>query len=156
MRKTILFLAILSLAVSAFGLKPIIKTDPNSKIILVAVMKDADTTFKNALVDSLVSHYGAKYQVKKIVIDKAAELNSQKYRLLIVMDQLKAWLAMNGQTKAIMSAAGKADVVYFMTSGDKKWQWKQKDVYHIASASDKSFFPKAWHELNFKIDKILK
>jgi hypothetical protein len=156
MRKTILFLAILTIAVSAFGLKPVIKTDPNSKVILVAIMKDTDTTFKNALVDSLVAHYGAKYQVKKIVIGKAAELNSQKYHLLIVMDQLKAWLAMNGQTKAIMKAAGKTDVVYFMTSGDKKWHWKKTDVYHIASASDKSFFPKAWRELRFKLDIILK
>ena len=160
MRKFMLLLLTAIAVVSLFAVttksKQVLSADMQSRIILVAVLKDTDTSFKNALIDSLKSHYEPKYQVRKIVIRKAKDLNNQKYRLLIVMDQNKAGLAMNGATKSLMKLTSNNNAIFFMTSGDKKWQWKQKDVHHIASASEKTFFPKAWQELKIKADTLLK
>ncbi len=158
MRKLILIMLILSLVCFAFAKTKAqtLKTNPNSNIILVAVMKDTDTAFKTTLIDALKKQYEPKYQVKKVVIKKAKDLDNAQYRLLIVMDQLKAWLSMNGQTKAIMKLTNYDSTIFFMTAGDKKWQWKEKDNHHIASASEKSFFPKAWQELKTKADALLK
>jgi hypothetical protein len=135
---------------------PTLKADPKSNVILVAVMKDTDTPFKNALIDSLRAQFQPKYLVKKVVIKKADELSKQNYLLLIVMDQLKAWLMMNKQTKAIQKSAEAKDVIYFMTAGDAKWQWKTKDVHHIASASEKPRLKVTWNELKIKAEAILK
>lgn len=158
MRKILFTVLILSVICFAFAKakRTVLKANPNSNVILVAVMQDTDTEFKNSLIASLKSNYEPRYQVKKVLIKKAKELNNAQYRLLIVMDQNKAWLAMNGQTKAIMKLTDYDNAIFFMTSGDKKWQWKEKDVHHIASASEKSFFPKAWAELKTKVDELLK
>ena len=106
MHKAILFFIILGITCSIFAKSNskvlILKADSKSNVILVAVMKDTDTEFKNTLIDALKSQYEPKYQVKKAIIGKSKDLQNQPYRVLIVMDQLKAWLAMNGQTKAIM------------------------------------------------------
>ena len=156
MRKLVLSLLIFGIVCIAFAKAPVIKASPDSKTILVAVMKDTDTVFKNSLIDELKSEFEPKYTVRKVLIKKANELDNAQYRLLIVMDQNKAWLAMNGQSKAIMKITNLDNAIFFMTSGDKKWQWKEKDNHHIASASEKSFFPKAWQELKTKVDELLK
>lgn len=158
MKNAIIILIILSITCFTFAKSntPVLKANPNSKVILVAVMKDTDTEFKGTLIEALKREYEPQYQIRKIIIKKAKDLNYEQYRLLIVMDQNKAWLAMNGQTKAIMKLTGCNNAIFFMTAGDKKWQWKEKDVHHIASASEKSFFPKAWLELKSKVDTLLK
>jgi len=159
MRKLIMLIIILGVIISAYAKSNnavVIKSNPASKVILVAVFADTDTDYKNSLIAQLKTQYEPKYQVKKVVIKKAKELNNEQFRLLIVMDQLKAWLAMNGQTKAIMKLSNKDNAIFLMTSGDKKWQWKEKDVHHIASASEKPLFSKTWLELKTKADLLLK
>jgi len=42
-----------------------IKSTPNSNVILVAVMKDTDTPYKNMIIASLKAHYQPKYEVRK-------------------------------------------------------------------------------------------
>ena len=160
MRYLILTLVVICIIGSACGKlsgrQSILKADPESRVILVAVMKGTDTVFKNALIDSLRSYYQPEYEVRKVVIGKAKELSNQSHRLLIVMDQLKAWLVMNGQTKALQKNTEADNVIFFMTAGDKKWQWKNQDIHHIASASEPSLLPQAWQQLKASADKILK
>jgi hypothetical protein len=152
----VFLLVLIPLTCSAKISGAILKADPNCKVILVVVMKDTDTVFKNALIDSLKIYFQPKFQVKKLLLKKVSDLYNQPYRVMIVMDQLKAWLAMNGKTKAIQKDSDLNHVVYFMTTGDPKWQWKTKDVHHIASASEKPKLSQTWSELRTKVDTLVK
>lgn len=153
----LLSLALIALvSCAAKSKQPILRSDENSNVILVAILKGSDSGFKNVLIDSLITHVEPEYTVRKMLIGKADELQNQSYRLLIVMDQLKAWLVMNGQIKKIRNNAEINDVIFFMTTGDEKWQWKNKDIHHIASASERSLVPAAWQKLKSSVDEILK
>ncbi|MBM4399873.1 MAG: hypothetical protein FJ041_06080 [Candidatus Cloacimonetes bacterium] len=132
------------------------KADLYSKVILVPVLKGTDTPFKNALIDSLKNKYEPKYQVKKIVLKNLTEIASHNYRLMIVMEQLKANLMMNGKIKTIKKNTDMNNVIYFLTTGDPKWKWQNVDIHHIASASEKPRLGTAWKELRTKVDAILK
>lgn len=160
MRYTTIILLSLALIVlvscASKSKQPILKSDENSNVILVAILKGSDSGFKNVMIDSLKTHVEPQYAVRKMLVGKADELQGQSYRLLIVMDQLKAWLVMNGQMKKIRKYSDKNSAIFFMTAGDEKWQWKNKDIHHIASASERSLVPAAWQKLKASVDEILK
>lgn len=133
----------------------IYKANAQSDIILVAVLKGAVSPFKDALIDSLQSRYGNKYKIKKILLKNPNDLAKEQYRLLIVMDKLKANLMMNGKIKNIKKTTDINNTIYVLTTGDPKWKWQNNDVHHVASASEKPRISTAWKELKTKVDKLL-
>lgn len=135
---------------------PLFKSNPQSNVILVAVMKDTDTVYKKAMLDSLVANYGKQYVIRKKVISSYKDLTGESYKMLIVFDQLKAWLMFNGDLKKIIAQTDATHAIYYMTAGDPKWRWKEKDIHHIASASQNVNIAAGWKELNTKVKQILK
>jgi len=90
------------------------------------------------------------------VIKEASDLANENCRILIAMDQVKAWLLFNSQTKKLRKATNLKSAIFFMTAGNNKWKWKEKDVHHIASASERSNLQQVLKEMKTKIDALLK
>lgn len=153
----ILFLLSFSLINSQSTVKKNLhKANPESRVILVAVMKDAQSSFKDALIDSLKVHFEPDYQVKKFILKRAKDIYKEEYRLLIVMDKLKANLLFNGKTKELQKTTDIDHVIYFMTTGDSKWKWPLINNHHISSASEKPRLKMVWKELKTKATNLLK
>jgi hypothetical protein len=160
MKRAFIVITILILTASLFAQKEIKKSVFKAKldenVILVAVIKGSESPFKDALIDSLNSRYSSKYIVKKVIVNKPKDITNQSYRLLIVMDKLKANLMMNGKMKTFQKTTDINNAIYFITTGDPKWKWNNSDIHHVASASETPRLSIAWKELKSKVDVILK
>ena len=130
-------------------------SDSTSNVILVGIIKGSESPFKQALIDSLKANYKPTYTVKMVSVDQPSDLNQESYRVVIVMDQLKANLMMNGKMKTLQKQLYPKNSLFFITSGDKKWKWKTSDIHHLASASITSFMPNTWTRLKSDLDQML-
>jgi len=159
MNKLTLLYLVLFIIISACSkdqmLKQVKPSDHDSKVILVAVFKDAQSSFKLALIDSLQAAYGKDYTIKTLCIKEPEDLGKEEYRVLIAMDELKAWLAFNAGMKRLMKQSNSDNAIFYITAGDPKWHWKDQHPYHLASASKPANLPQAWHNLKQAVDTIL-
>lgn len=122
--------------------------------IVVNIITNSSSDFKSEIIDSLRATYQdiADVQVRNIKkaheLDKNAEIN-------IVMDQLKAWLWMNGTFKKLLKESDPQKTIFLMTSGEDKWVYKGQQDIVITAASRKYKADATITEVKSRIDKIL-
>ncbi|HNZ08067.1 MAG TPA: hypothetical protein PKI63_09765 [Candidatus Cloacimonadota bacterium] len=148
-------LLVLLAACSAPRNQEALNTDPSHPCILVAIQKGADSPFKQGLITRLKQDYSPEYQVLTKEVKSFKDLEKEQYSALIVMDQLKAWLLMNGGLKNIAKHADKSKTVYFISAGDAKWKWKRTDLKHVSSATQKLNPDQTYTRIKAWLDPIL-
>ncbi len=148
-------LLLLLAACSAPRNQAVLNSDPATPCILIAIQKGADSPFKQGLVERLKRDYSQEYQILTKEVKSFKDLEKEEYSALIVMDQLKAWLFMNGGLKNIAKHADNSKTVYFVSAGDAKWKWKRDDLKHVSSATKKLNPDKAYAQIKAWLDPIL-
>ncbi len=111
--------------------------DQSRKQIVIATIKGSESRFKDEVIKDLIDEFNDTAQFHQITIRKPRDLDKVNADILIVMDQLKAWLWMNGTFKSIIRNADKDKTIFLMTAGDDKWHYKGEDVKIVTAASQK-------------------
>lgn len=149
MKRIILIALLFSLLLTTFlfAAPRLQKMEPKAKILIV-LLDGKPSWFKQSIIDSLKT----TYQVDVIEGKKPGDIKANDYKAVVVMDQLKAWMMGNGKLKKFTKFLDPKHTVYFITSGDPKWQWKKNQVNAITSASKKANVPELLEKLRGQID----
>jgi hypothetical protein len=103
---------------------------PKEKVLIVLLDGQA-SWFKQTIIDSLMTNY----DIEVIQGKKPGDIKADNYKAVVVMDKLKAWMWFNGKLKKYTKFLDPKHTVYFVTSGDPKWQWKKPGINAVTSAS---------------------
>jgi|GEM_PF-1205240 len=135
--------------------KPEIKVDESKKQIVFAVLEGADSQYKDELFTALSKQYADIAQVHKVAVKKYADLANLRYDALIVSEQLKAWLWLNGGLKSFFKGADTTKTFFVLTVGDEKWQYQGKVPNVFTSASQKESPERMKQEIDSFLAKTL-
>jgi lipid A disaccharide synthetase len=87
--------------------------------------------YKTAIIDSLRKDY----HVEKLSLKQARNMPKPQKNIVLVLDQNKATLHLNGALKKVLKTLDPQKTIYYITSGDPDWKWKQTGITSITSAS---------------------
>jgi hypothetical protein len=147
--KEIILTTLILMLLSTYVLYAITPKHPAPKEkILIVLLDGKPSPFKQSVIDSLKT----TYQVEVIKGKKPGDIKSDEYKAVVVMDKMKAWMWFNGKLKKFSKFLDPKHTVYFITSGDPKWQWKNQGVSSVTSASIPTKVPEVVKELRFKIE----
>jgi hypothetical protein len=124
------------------------KTDKRAKILIV-LLDGKPSWFKQSIIDSLK----VTYKTSVIEAKKPGGIKADDYKAVVVMDQLKAWMLGNGKLKKFSKFMDPKHTVYFVTSGDPKWQWKKPGIKAVTSASKSAKVEEVVKKLRLKIEE---
>ena len=150
----VVLLILLQSACSRYNAPALEPANSGETQIVINIIGDAASPFKDTIIDSLKLAYDGRAQVRQRQIKRAEELDTNA-DVNIVMDQLKAWLWMNGTFKKLMKSADPSKTIFVMTAGDDKWTYKGQEGVVITAASRKEKPDRALQEIMARIDKAL-
>jgi len=129
--------------------------DPARPTLMVAVLKDSHTPFKQELIDRLRQDYSDSLNVVVREVKKPQDIAGEEYSALLVMETLKAWLWFNGGLKKFAARPDQSRTVYFVSVGDEKWRWKRDDLTVLTAATQKVKAADTYPQLRRLLDPLL-
>jgi hypothetical protein len=127
----------------------------SNRTMIIAVLEDSGSPFKQALIDSLTNHYGNRFDIRVVNLERGKELGDQSYDILVIMERVKAWMVFNDNLKDLMRVSDPKKTVIFLSSDDKPYQWQNKRFTAVTSATKKGNVAKTFSRLQAQIDAKL-
>lgn len=155
MKLVIAVLLLLLASCSSSRNQQLLNADEQVPTILITIQKGADSSFKQAVIAKIKEDYGTQYSILVKDVKGFADVKDEKYDALIVMDQLKAWLFMNGSLKKIARKADNKKTIYFVSAGDPDWRWKREDLKLVTSATAKAKPDDVYARIKTMLDEVL-
>jgi len=104
------------------------------KVLIAAT----ESEFKKPIREKFIDQYRAYCDIEVISLKKLKDKPQDDYHLILVMDEVQAWLWFNKRVKKfVKKIKDPSRVVLLMTSGDPDWKYPDPDVDAITSASEK-------------------
>lgn len=152
---SLVIIAVLGLVYSCGGQVQEVKIENEGQECHLLIGTIRASEFKNAVVQGIVDHYKETCSIEVINVSNVKEITQRTYDVVVLVDECRAGMRLNGKLKNMLDELAQQNVVAFITSNDAEWEYNHNGLDAVTSASEDEKTQEVVQEIANKIDELL-